>query len=699
VFEDGDTIFLRNKVDSKLILIESGTAYIKLNPDILEMDMSKEETADYLGIVRPEGGKRLAVHEMSGSQLLDFLLFHADRRLNDNLDEASPVETLPLDPYATAPPEDILELTAGYLIGSRILRGKGKLGGNHWDWLNAQFVDELWNGDVGLGGKSIPGSKCPLTIKALGKVRCLSFSVELFEKLFGETENVLSPFKSFEEDVELVDGAKGENKQECTNAMKSAHMDGLDEESVDRRKEEKAVSTSLPRRRRLMSCYTRSVMSPTEGLTEIEDFPLLNKTDAPVNVMSRKSSGHDSSVDPLLDVFTSKFIFKNFVNSIFLKRGSFGEILVAEYVHSTSEKQADDESKDIQDLINASINPEGVYILKLSRRSERTVAEALILQELSHPYIMKCFGLIDASPQQDGSKVAMITEVLYSGDLWDVLKSASMNETFPDEFNYIPGNGLPLELVKFYSSCVIFTLEYMHKKGIAYRNLRPENVLLDSRGQIRLIDFVFAKKIRGYDPAEEHTYEEHCRSTRSFTLCNSPEYVAPEMIYGTGHDHGVDYWAVGVFLYELFTGTTPFLPTSKDKSNQCEIFRNIADPQRNIGIHADRFHSSLDARRLAGVINSILKQYACQRTGYLYNLITMILEDRFFEEVELDLVERAKEVAKYRPPCKLSIYKAYVDHIASNKALVVDDLIQYKMQIPRSTSSDVSDAYCWEEDE
>jgi len=92
-----------------------------------------------------------------------------------------------------------------------------------------------------------------------------------------------------------------------------------------------------------------------------------------------------------------------------LKRGSFGEIVVAEYIESTEKNlsTADRESKDIQDLIHTAVNPDGVYILKISDRSKRTISEGLILRELSHPYIIKCFGLIDASPLLDGSKVAM----------------------------------------------------------------------------------------------------------------------------------------------------------------------------------------------------------------------------------------------------------------------------------------------------
>ena len=151
--------------------------------------------------------------------------------------------------------------------------------------------------------------------------------------------------------------------------------------------------------------------------------------------------------------------------------------------------------------------------------------------------------------------------MLYSGDLWDVIHSAYMDSTFPDEKNnYKLGQGLPIELVKFYISCVIYALDHIHSAGIIYRNLKPENILLDSKGQIRLIDFVFSKKLNDitstYD-INHSTLEDLCMHQKTFTLCGTPEYFSPEMIYGSGHDRASDIWSLGVLFYELFTGYTP----------------------------------------------------------------------------------------------------------------------------------------------
>lgn len=78
-----------------------------------------------------------------------------------------------------------------------------------------------------------------------------------------------------------------------------------------------------------------------------------------------------------------------------------------------------------------------------------------------------------------------------------------------------------------------------------YRNLicmQPENLLIDGDGYLKLVDFGFAKVVRD----------------KTFTLCGTPEYLAPELVLGRGHDKGVDYWALGILLYEQVAGYSPF---------------------------------------------------------------------------------------------------------------------------------------------
>jgi serine/threonine protein kinase len=79
---------------------------------------------------------------------------------------------------------------------------------------------------------------------------------------------------------------------------------------------------------------------------------------------------------------------------------------------------------------------------------------------------------------------------------------------------------------------------------VAYRDLKPENLLIGHDGHLRLTDFGFAKKIG--------------HSDKTFTLCGTPVYLAPEIIMGQGHDHGVDWWALGIFMFELLAGYPPF---------------------------------------------------------------------------------------------------------------------------------------------
>lgn len=122
--------------------------------------------------------------------------------------------------------------------------------------------------------------------------------------------------------------------------------------------------------------------------------------------------------------------------------------------------------------------------------------------------------------------------------------------------------------VKFYIANMVIALEHMHSKDIAYRNLKPENVLLHANGYLVLVGLGLAKKIPYICPGEELKY------FKSFTICGTAEYLAPEMVLGSGHDQAVDLWALGVVVFEMIHRRTPF--QTGDDINVDEVMAAIA---------------------------------------------------------------------------------------------------------------------------
>ena len=115
------------------------------------------------------------------------------------------------------------------------------------------------------------------------------------------------------------------------------------------------------------------------------------------------------------------------------------------------------------------------------------------------------------------------------GELWTILRDKG---AFDDN------------TTRFYTACVVEALTYLHARGIVYRDLKPENLLLDENGYCKLVDFGFAKDI-GF-------------GQKTWTFCGTPEYVSPEIILNKGHDFASDYWSLGVLMFELLTGCPPF---------------------------------------------------------------------------------------------------------------------------------------------
>ena len=216
--------------------------------------------------------------------------------------------------------------------------------------------------------------------------------------------------------------------------------------------------------------------------------------------------------------------------------------------------------------------------------------EKLLLSQLRYPGIVQLFATFNTP-----DSLMMLMEYVPGGEL----------------FFYIRKYGrLSEEVARFYAAELVVTLLHLHERQIVYRDLKPENILLDANGHLKLADFGFAKRV----------------VDKTWTMCGTPDYLAPEIIAGKGHDTAVDWWSLGVLIFEMLVGFPPF--TDKDMST---LFRKIQEPE---GL----FIPPLVSQEAADLIMRLLVVDPSRRLGNIHPDVSDIRTHPWFRPVHWEQI-------------------------------------------------------------
>lgn len=234
----------------------------------------------------------------------------------------------------------------------------------------------------------------------------------------------------------------------------------------------------------------------------------------------------------------------------------------------------------------------------------RTKTERDILTEVEHPFIVK----LHYAFQTEG-KLYLVLDFKRGGDLFTRISK---------EHNWT----LKEPEVRIYIAELVLALEHLHKLGIIYRDLKPENLLLDSDGHIALTDFGLSK--------------ENLDDRKSYSVCGTWEYMAPEVLCGKGYNYSVDWWSLGVLMYEMLVGVCPF-----EGGNKSQTMHNVMKKQI---IYPDSL-----SRDSVSLLKGFLRRDPTKRFGSQEQGAEEIKQHSFFHSINWDILIQKKMSPPFKP--------------------------------------------------
>ena len=205
-----------------------------------------------------------------------------------------------------------------------------------------------------------------------------------------------------------------------------------------------------------------------------------------------------------------KLTFHDFIKLKVLGKGSFGEVLLVKL-------KANNKYYAMKILIKKQV--------KLRHQEIHTKSERDLMVKINCPLIVNIKFAF-----QDDFKLYIITEFMQGGEMF---------------FHLHKEKKFSNEKTRFYIIELVLAIDFLHKNNMLYRDLKPENIMLDSNGHIKLTDFGLSKMVTK-------------SKEKAFTICGTPQYLAPEILSDDGYDNSVDWWSLGCVMYEMLVGKAPF---------------------------------------------------------------------------------------------------------------------------------------------
>ncbi|KAM9324613.1 LOW QUALITY PROTEIN: microtubule-associated serine/threonine-protein kinase 2 [Gastrophryne carolinensis] len=267
--------------------------------------------------------------------------------------------------------------------------------------------------------------------------------------------------------------------------------------------------------------------------------------------------------------------------------------------------------------------------LILRNQIQQAFVERDILTFAENPFVVSMFCSFETKRH-----LCMVMEYVEGGDCATLLKNIG---------------ALPVDMARMYFAETVLALEYLHNYGIVHRDLKPDNLLITSMGHIKLTDFGLSKI--GLMSLTTNLYEGHIeKDTREFLdkqVCGTPEYIAPEVILRQGYGKPVDWWAMGVILYEFLVGCVPFFGDTPEELFGQVISDEIAWPDGEEALPTDA----------QDLISKLLRQNPLDRmgTGGAFE----VKQHRFFKDLDWNGLLRQK--AEFIPQLESEDDTSYFD--------------------------------------